>query len=208
MDDGEYMPYPTEGGYLEVTVYAGVNCYDYGESTGFDTTKQWDAKGLYSKVRWLLYKAPKIELVKNNLVFDDAELDDVEYSGYINRHAKEEISIDTICGTAANTCPTAKGVYCRASDSLQIQKLKRAGVTDHPEKLFIGTLYSQYAERKTTLEGEAVIDAGDLCKYTEQNQAGKVFIISEEQQDVITDTTAAVFTEFKADEYDAIEEVN
>ena len=132
----------------------------------------------------------------------------MEYSGYINKHAKEEISIDTVCGTANTTCPTAKGIYCRASDSLQIQQLKRAGVTDHPEKLLIGTLYSQYATRHTTLEGEAVIDPGGLCKYTEQNQPGKVFMMSEEQQDVITDTTQAVYTELSPDEYDAIEEVN
>lgn len=214
MADGEYMPYPPQGGYLEITVYAGVNCYDYGEGTfmgipivNTQTTERWDEKGLYGKARWLLYKAPKVELVKNNLVFDKAELDDVEYAGYINRHAKEVISIDTICGTSNKVCPTAKGIYCRASDMLQIQKLRRAGVTDHPEKLLIGTLYSQYAERKTTLAGEAEIDLGDLSTYTEQNQNGKVFIMSGEQQDIISDTSDIEITEFNPDEYDAIEEI-
>ena len=33
-------------------------------------------------------------------------------------------------------------------------------------------------------------------------------MMSEEQQDVITDTTQAVYTELSPDEYDAIEEVN
>ena len=210
------MPYPTQGGYLEVTVYAGVQCFDMDENTGFPLAQQtpwnepyyWVHDDRYNQVRWLLYKAPKVELVKNNLIFDAAELDDVEYSGYINKHAKEEISIDTICGTASTTCPTAKGIYCRASDNLQIQTLKRAGVTDHPEKLFIGTLYSQYAARKTRLEGEAVIDTGDLCTYTERNQGGKKFMVSGEKQDVITDTSEAVYTEFNADEYEAIEEVS
>ena len=216
MADGQYMPYPPEGGYIEVTVYEGVQCFDMDETvsplipiqTPWDSPRYWVDDNRYNQCRWLLYKAPKIELVKNNLIFDAAELDDVEYSGYINKHAKEEISIDTVCGTANTTCPTAKGIYCRASDSLQIQQLKRAGVTDHPEKLLIGTLYSQYATRHTTLEGEAVIDPGGLCKYTEQNQPGKVFMMSEEQQDVITDTTQAVYTELSPDEYDAIEEVN
>ena len=215
MPDGEYMPYPEQGGYLEVVVYAGVNCYDYGEikRVGFipqhtDETLKWDGERLYEKARWLLYKAPKVELVKNNLIFDAAELADVEYSGYINKAAKEEINIDTICGTANKTCPTAKGIYCRASDNLQIQKLKRAGITDHPEKLLIGTLYSQFAERKTALSGEAVLDAGDICVYTERNQAGKVFMMSGETQDVITDTSDVVVTEFNADEYEAIEESN
>lgn len=216
MADGQYMPYPTQGGYLEVTVFAGVQCFDMDEyiwpitQTAWESPYYWgpDKNNWYNKVRWLLYKAPKVELVKNNLIFDAAELDDVEYSGYINKFAKEEISIDTVCGTANTTCPTAKGIYCRATDSLQIQTLKRAGVTDHPEKLLIGTLYSQFAARKTTLSGEAKIDTGGLCIYTERNQAGKVFMMSGETQDVITDTTDAQYTEFNADEYEAIEEVN
>lgn len=215
MADGQYMPYPTQGGYLEVTVFAGVQCFDMDEYNG-TTQTAWESpyywgpneNDWYNKVRWLLYKAPKVELVKNNLIFDAAELDDVEYSGYINKHAKEEISIDTICGTANTTCPTAKGIYCRATDSLQVQTLKRADVTDHPEKLLIGTLYSQFAARKTTLSGEAKIDTGGLCIYTERNQVGKVFMMSGETQDLITDTTDAQYTEFNADEYEAIEEVN
>jgi hypothetical protein len=215
MADGEYIPYPTQGGYLEVTIYAGVQCFDMDEvvrgilipqQTPWNSPRYWVDDNRYNQVRWLLYKAPKVELVKNNLVFDAAELDDVEYSGYINKHAKEEISIDTICGTANKICPTAKGIYCRASDSLQIQQLKRAGVTDHPEKLLIGTLYSQFAERKTTLSGEAVIDAGDICKYTEQNQPGKVFIMSGELQNVIMDTSEVEITEFNGDEYEAQDE--
>lgn len=214
MADGEYMPYPTQGGYLEITIYCGVQCFDHSESiweilTGFDwdwdACNRWTETGLYNKVRWLLYKSPKIELVKNNLVFDAAELEDIEYSGYINQAAKEEISIDTICGTANKICPTAKGIYCRTTDNLQIQKLQRAGVTDHPEKLLIGTLYSQYAARKTVLTGEAVIDTGDICAYTERNQANKVFLMSGEQQDVISDTSEIEITEFSPDEYDAIE---
>lgn len=216
MPDGEYIPYPTQGGYLEVIVYSGVQCFDYddvgsifqGYDWVWDACRRWTEHGLYDKTRWLLYKAPKVELVKNNLIFDAAELEDVEYSGYINKQAKEEISIDTICGTANTTCPTAKGIYCRATDSLQIQTLKRAGVTDHPEKLLIGTLYSQFAARKTTLSGEAKIDTGGLCVYTERNQAGKVFMMSGETQDVIADTTDAQYTEFNADEYEAIEEIN
>ena len=218
MADGEYMPYPTQGGYLEVTVYGGVQCFDYddilapifggGFDWDWDACRRWTETGLYDKVRWMLYKAPKIELVKNNLIFDAAELEDIEYSGYINQAAKEEISIDTICGTANKICPTARGIYCRTSDSLQIQKLKRAGVTDHPEKLLIGTLYSQYAARKTKLSGEAVIDTGGLCVFTERNQQGKLFLMTGEQQDVIADTSEIEITEFSPDEYDAIEEVS
>lgn len=218
MPDGQYIPYPPQGGYLEVTVYAGVNCYDYREDvvanplTGkdilidgasFETTLRWTAKGLYDKVRWLLYKVPKIEVVKNNLIFDKAELDDVEYSGYLNTDAKEEISIDTICGTSDKPSPTARGIYYRTSDSLQLQKLHRAGVTDHPEKLLIGTLYSQFADRRTTLQGECTIEPGGITAYSEVNQGSKKFIIAGETQDLISDTSDVAFIEFRPDEYEA-----
>lgn len=210
MDDGEYMPYPPAAGYLEVTIYAGFYGYDYGQKVDncdFGSTEsQWHKKDLYKKIRWCLYKAPKIDVVNNNLVFNDAELEDVEYSGYINKAAKEEISIDTTCGTATQVCPTAKGIYHRTSDGLQIQKLKRAGKVDHPEKLLIGTLYSQYADRKTTLMGEAVIDGG-LHRYTEANQPGKRFMLMGDVQNLIADTADAEYCEIRPDEYDSIEEV-
>ncbi|MDE6702763.1 MAG: hypothetical protein K2K00_03700, partial [Muribaculaceae bacterium] len=86
---------------------------------------------------------------------------------------------------------------------LQIQKLKRAGVVDHPERLLIGTLYSQYADRKTTLEGECTLDYGGLAAYTEINQPGKKFMMSGETQNLIKDCTEALFTEFNPDEYEA-----
>lgn len=205
--DGEFIPYPETGGWLEVSVFEGVQCFDKKEESNFWATKEWTARSCYDKVRWLLFKAPTVDIVKGNLTFDDAELDDVEYSGYINKSAKDELSIDTICGTADNAGPTARGIYHRTSDGLQIGELTREGVTDHPERLLIGTLCSQYGERHTTLQGDAVIDTGDLCVFSEQNQTGKVFIISEETQDLISDVTEALYTELSGDEYEAIEEV-
>lgn len=75
-----------------------------------------------------------------------------------------------------------------------------------PGKLLIGTIYSQYADRKTTLSGEAVIDDG-LHYYTEQNQGDKRFMLMSEEQDIIADCTDAEYCEFRPDEYESIEEV-
>ena len=72
--------------------------------------------------------------------------------------------------------------------------------------MLIGTIYSQYADRKTTLSGEAVIDDG-LHYYTEANQGAKRFMLIEDVQNVITDGTEAEYCEFRPDEYEAIEEV-
>ena len=204
IDDGEYMPYPPEAGYLEVQIQKGLFGYDYGDDCEFGSlSSKWDTKNIYGLLRWCLYKAPVVDVVNRNLAFDDAELEDVEYSGYLNKAAKEEISIDTICGTADKVCPTAKGIYHRTSTGQALEKLTRAGVTDHPEKLLIGTLYSQYADRKTTLTGEAVIDGG-LHVYTEQNQGEKKFVLMSDVQDVITDCTEAEYCEFRNDEYEGI----
>lgn len=205
MADGEYMPYPPNGGYLEVKVFAGVNCYDYGETGDFNTTQRWDDKNLYSKIRWMLYKAPKVELVRNNLAFDSEELDDVEYKGYTNKDAKEEISLDTICGTVSKPAPTAKGIYYRSSDSLQMMQMKRQGRTNLVEKLLIGTLYSQFAERHTKLTGTAFLMDGGLKLYTDGMQGGKKFIMLADTQNVDDGTSEAVVVELSPDEYDAIE---
>lgn len=196
--EGQYLPYPPAGGYVEVTVYAGLRCYDFTGSGVEDKSSDFR-----SWLRWQLYKAPTLEVVRNGLKFDAADLDDVEYSGTLNAAAKEEISIDTICGTAENANPTARGIYLRTSTGLQVQKLRRAGVTDHPEKLLIATLYSQYAERKTVLSGECRTDSGGVAVYQEQNQPmGSVFLLSEDRQNLIADDSEAVFTELAADEYE------
>ena len=210
MADGEYMPYPPVAGYLEIKVQSGLFGYDYGQKADNcefgSNVSQWDRKGIYGLLRWCLYKAPKVDVVNNNLVFNDAELEDVEYSGYVNKSAKEEISIDTICGTSTAVCPTAKGIYCLTATGQQIQKLARAGREDHPEKLLIGTIYSQYAGRKITLSGEAQINDG-LHYYTEANQGDKRFMLMEDAQNIITDCTDAEYCEIRPDEYDSIEEI-
>ena len=210
MDDGEFIPYPPVGGWLEISVYSGarVFAWDVDSSTDLDdASTYWEDKGWYDLCRWQLYKAPVVDVVKNNLVFDDANLDDVEYSGYLNKSAKESLEIDTICGTADEVCPTARGVYFRTSTAEQVTQFTREGVTDNVEKLFIGTMYSQYAERKTTLTGEASMDAGGLYAYTEQNQSGKLFLMTSDRQDVRMGCSEVTIVEFMRDEYEGIEEV-
>lgn len=208
IDGGEYMPYPPVGGYLEIEMQAGVLGYDYGDGCALGSTdSRWHKDDVYGKLRWMLYKAPTADIVRNNIIQEVADLDDIEYSGYINKAAKEELSIDTVCGTSTSVSPTARGEYFRTDTGEPLAgNMNRAKRKNCPEKLLIGTLYSQYASRKTTLSGEAVIDGGLHC-YTERNQSGKRFMLKGETQDVITDCTEAEYCEFRPDEYDSIEEV-
>ena len=221
MADGEYLPYPQMGGYLEIQVLAGAfsYCIDgsawlrLGQGYDFGQYDAWrggygDATGSggHKNMRWALYKCPTIEIVNYNLAFDKAELEDVEYSGYINKQAKDGISIDTVCGTNIKVSPNSRGAYYR-SDGTQVLELKRAGRTDHPEKLLIGTLYSQFSDRRVTLSGEARIEA-ELTPFVEANQDGKVLMLMSDVQDVITDCTDAEYCEIRPDEYGYIEEVD
>lgn len=207
LPEGQFIPYPPVGGYLEIRVYNGVWAFDDTEVFNTDASAgKFNEQNLYNAIRWQMYQLPSVTVVKANLTFNDAEIDDVEYSGVANVNAKESLDMETICGTALDTCPTAKGVILKASDGQQVTTLQRAGRTDHPEQLLIGTLYSQYADRKTTLSGEAIIDAGGLTLYTERAQAsGTKFLISAEVMDIQANTSKATFVEVRPDEYTGTE---
>ena len=205
--DGQYIPYPPEGGYLEIRVYNGVYLFD--DTDRFNQTPSVSGfyqQGLYDKIRWLLYKVPEVSVVKRTLTFDDTEIDDVEYSGVANVDAKEDLELETICGTAMEVCPTAKGIYLRVSTGQQIQTLTRAGRTDHPEQLLVGTLYSQYAERKVSLSGEVLLDPNGLSLYSDSNQpTGRKFLLKAERQDIRMGCSEIKAVEIHPDEYTGVE---
>ena len=200
MDDGQYIPYPPHGGYIEVSIFVGIWPYDYGETT-FGETNQANKKGLYDKIRWMLYKAPKLEVVKANTTKSAAEVEDIEYSSFINESAKEGIEIDTICGTAAVPCPTARGIFLNAGTDAQVREMTRAGRTTQVEQLLTGTLYSQYADRKTKLEGTVKLNDGDVALYRDAMQEGKKFICLGDVQDIQADESEVILVELRPDEY-------
>ncbi len=197
---GQYLPYPESGGWLEVTLYSGFRSWDFTGRGVVDTSEE-----LGKNLRWQLYKDLKVSVVNNDMQLSSLKVDDVEYSGRLNAHAKEELELETICGTLTSVSPTSKGSYYRSQDLRQVETMNRGGVEDHPEKLLIGTLYSQFASRKTVLSGEMAIESVGLCSYTERNQDGKVFLLCGDRQDVIMDTTEAEIVEYCVDEYEGEE---
>lgn len=200
MDDGEYIPYPEQGGYLEVSLYIGIWPYDYGETT-FGNTAQADKKGMYDKLRWMLYKAPKVDIVRKNITKSAEEMEDIEYSSYINVEAKEDLELDAVCGTAATPSPTSKAIFLNHQNGEQVTEVKRAGRQTQAEELLLGTLYSQFAERKTKLSGTAKINDGDPMLYEDTMQAGKRMIVLGDVQDVQSDTSELIMVELRPDEY-------
>lgn len=198
---GQYIPYPTagmQGGKMWIEVRSGW--YIANEDSNFSPTQN-GLKSMWDHISWILMKLPEIEIM-NSRQFDKCiDTDDVEYKAEINSAAKESISIDTICGTSAGGVPTARGAYFNAVTGKQITHLTRAGRTTQAEDLLIGTLYSQFAQRRTALSGEAQLMHTPLAAYIERNQEGKLFIAIEDVQDLRADSSFAHYVEIRPDEY-------
>lgn len=200
---GQYLPYPNhdgKGGKLWMEV-RGAGWYIANENADLQDNSQNGIKGLWGKISWILMKMPEIEIMNNTQFDQTIDTSDVEYNAEINAAAKESIEIDTICGTSAEGVPTARGAYFDASTGTQIKQLTRAGRTTQVEDLLIGTLYSQFAQRRITLSGEAQIAYDPIAVYKEDNQNEKRFMLVEDVQNVRMDTSEAVFIELRPDEY-------
>lgn len=205
-EDGQFIPYPdsARGGKVWMEVRgAGWIISDDGSTLPTDTVL--NPGGLWGKTWWALFQLPEFEIM-NRQQFDAAiSTDDVEYQAEINAAAKESITLDTICGTHKDGVPTARGAYFNVSTGKQITELTRAGRTTQAEELLIGTLYSQYAQRRTVLTGEAELPTGGLKVFTEQNQDGKLFLAQGEVLDAVTDTSDVTLVELRPDEYDKVD---
>lgn len=216
-EDGQYIPYPNfggGGGKLWVEVCDGnwqindggtaIHDGNDGINTGGQLPPGYEInnpKGLWDKFNWLLFKLPEIEIM-NSSQFDKAiNTDDVEYSAELNGGAKDPIELDAICGTKAGGVPTARGAYFDTATGKQITQLTRAGRTTQAEDLLIGTLYSQYAQRRTKLSGEAELLSDPIVLYWEDNQDLKLFMAVEDVQDLRMDCSDATFVEIRPDEY-------
>lgn len=157
--EGAYVPCPAGGGELWVEVLCGGwTAADQGcdfdktyHSTDCGFWDEYESAGRW-KIRHVWMKLPEVEMVRAR-AFDEALDDsDITYSAELEPEAEEPLEIETICGSAAGGVPGARGVYLTA-DGAQVTEITRGGYTGQIEELLIGTLYSQYARRHTTLSG-------------------------------------------------------
>lgn len=198
LEPGQYIPYPPAGGWLEMKVLADVHIASWflpWSSVAADVRAAFLAK-----IRWCLYKAPTIELVNNNAAHSAITADDVEYSGVLNEDALDGIEVETLCGTLTKPIPSAKGLYYDTSSAV-VSEMTRARRRDHPEQLLIGTLYSQYAERKTTLSGTCEILTEGLRYLTDPALTGIKLMLLGEIQSIRECESQITAAEFAADEY-------
>lgn len=204
-DDGQYIPYPpfdiqgVKGGKLWVEVLAPgwqlVKC-----NTVMNKLTAYDPGAAWATNLWILCELPMVEIVSSDTGNREIKNEDVEYSAEINPDAKEGIELDTVCGTKAGGMPTARGAYFSPRGK-QLTEFIRAGRKGPAEDLLIGTIYSQYATRHTTLKGEARINVSGVTTWTEDNQSNKVFLLAGEIQDLQTNCGDRTLIELSPDEY-------
>lgn len=216
--DGFYLPYPTDGGFLLVEILFGLKVFNhyevqageaykndvfaYGEKN-LDGHTYWGYHHLYDYVRWMIYKRPALKILTDRKSGAQENTDDLCYLCWVNRAAKDSINIDTICGTATNQSPSAKGVFLNQYGT-QISELKRGKYTNHPELLLAGTLYSQYNKSLTCLRGETCMYARGLPRFTSPHFPNTKFMIKSELQNLADDTSEMTFSEFRPDEYEQL----
>lgn len=195
LEDGEYIPLPPVSGYLELSLGTHIVVYTHDVFDGYIK------KTNISAARWYMFK--DVKLVMCDEYGKDIETKDDELNAWLNQEAQEELKIDTVLGTLEKVSLIAKGqIY--DSETLKPQNdFKRAGRNARLEKLLIGTLYSQYAQRHNTLSGTIDINS-EFVTLTDAKQEGVYAIMAETQYilDCISDVKAIEVT---ADEYDYVQ---
>jgi hypothetical protein len=185
---GEVIALPPVSGWIELSIGYGLFQQNYkGE--------QKDVGGL---VKWALFKAPKVSVVDS--YGNDPDADDVVEAAYINRKAKEQLTLSTIVGTPPDSVPPSARGAIRLADGSRVEQFTRAGQTDRLERLLINTVYSHHAERHATLSGTVELLTG-FYAYRERSMPGVLFGLLSERQDLLADTSEVLMAELSADEY-------
>lgn len=207
-DEGQLIPYPADaknGGKLWVEILEEPWVVKDGSTSagGISTEPTFEEKNFYNMTSWILMELPEITVERNSLFDKALDTDDVEYTGVLNSSAREDITIDTICGTYAADITMARGAYY-FPDGRQVHEITRAGRTGQAENLLIGTLYSQFGSRKTKLTGTASMQGEGVVTYTDTASAGLKFMLVGAVENPREDTLSGTWVEVWPDEYEEI----
>ena len=195
-NNGEFIPLPPRAGWIEVQIGTGVEMYDYKSKTEWKMIN----KDIEHVVHWMLYKNVQVEVVDR--YGNSLEKQDETVSAWLNRAAKEELTIDTLLGTMEQPSPVARGQLYRTADRSIITHFARGGKTDKLERLMIGTIYSNYATRHTVLSGTARL-LPTFGTLTDTNEPGKYIVVAETQR-LREEESVITMIAFDADNYEGI----
>lgn len=197
---GEVIPMPVVNGqylsgWIEIAIGEGI---EFGNK---DREQQYYSEGRYKDIHWLMYKTPTVRVVDE--YGQDIELEDVEYNAWINPDAKEELKIDTFVGCNNIISPCALAQVVKTSDRSQLSMFYRGAFSGCLEKLLIGSIYSNYADRNIKLSGTVRL-IPDMKVLTEKNQPGK-FVMSSTVQYLHNDEEEITMVTFNEDHYECTE---
>lgn len=194
--NGEKIPMPGVSGELQVFVYAGAWI------TGGGLSGMPIDENVFNSIRWALYKDLRVDVVTYS--GSDIKVEDVEISAWINRAAEEELPIDIYIGSADTRIPLARGAILKSKDMAAITLFSRAAVADSLERLLIGTVYSNYAMRHSTLSGTIKLLEEDEVLY-DKFAVNRRFRLLSSVENLEQATSQIKMAEFSEDNYEGVE---
>lgn len=194
--DGEKIPTSNKTGELQLVIYRGAKFVD----SNLNQVNQFSYAS--EVLRWQLYKNLQISIVEKS--GRDIDVEDVEHSAWLNKAAREELSIDTFVGTPSSRVPMARGAILKSSTSEMIDSFTRAGVTDKLERLLIGTIYSNYALRRNVLSGTIKLIPQNVI-LSDKSSVNNRYVALSLTESLESATAEIKMAEFDKDTYEGIE---
>lgn len=212
--DGEYIDMPTTPGTLKLTVLGGVSLCDAEEGaiaerkTGGGNKMVTD---VYTTVRWLTYRDPKITVVDK--YGNELDTEDIEYTSAIDPTAGDDLDINTDYGVVDRGIEGAKAAFYTFDSQRRpigdLQSLTRGINTATPEQLLIGTIFSQYATRRPTLKGDVSLQASAWpFTFTDTRQGSRIFMIKSEVQRIREAVSEAAYVELAPEDFQHVTSSN
>lgn len=188
--NGQYL-----SGWIEIYIGEGIQLGNK------DRNQQYFQEGRYKDIHWVMYKAPTVKITDR--YGQDVTQEDVEYTAWINKAAKEELKVDTYVGCNNIVTPSSLAQVVKTSDRSQLSTFYRGNYSGCLEKLLIGTVYSNYASRNVKLSGTIRL-VPELCPLSDNNQPGMFLMLSTVQY-LHNDEEEITMANFKGDNYECIE---
>lgn len=201
VDGGQLIPYPPCGGKIRITVLRGY--YQHNNRMPFDlrsNVQYIEYKGWGHDERWVMYKLPKLSIVKNTLYYEEAEFDDIEISCHVNDYASDSLDISLTTGTSETEIPTSRAMLLDSATLKQVSKLYRGNYSGTAETLLAGSLYSQYYGRKIKLSGTAKYGINNLSA-SDNSMNGKL-MLEQETADLKQGTSKVTYVQVEDDSYE------
>lgn len=195
--DGEKISLPPVAGTATLYVFTGIITFAKG---GVTSTPNQTA--VPTAARWLLYKNPRISIT--SFYGKEKDVEDITYSAWINKAAEEELPVDTYIGTPTNRTPLARGSLLLSNGYAPISAFRRAEMTDKAEKLLIGSIYSNYATRHSTLRGTIKL-IPEFTIVSDKSAVNGRYVLLSATENLAQGTSEVKMAEISADSYEGIE---